>query len=361
MKKVVGLVAAGATAFSAPAIAAAETTLTPPPPNDSTMVKICSQVLEITQDDSWWETIWAGKSVAPGATSQVCPTGPGGSVVDLWGETFPNYTADKPTVFEMWGFVQAQDAKVAGSYAWRLFGGSAGTASLNGYEKWKLCDALYPEPPAYCASNEAPVTSTTLYVKDQALAVKSKWPVIRTGVAPLQYSAQYWGAYITEIDSAKAGAYTLWIGSDDENWQIGKLEVKEDFGQTDDPDPPETPEEILLDDPTVISDTATPAPVTRDTPVYFSIPASENMTNARGACEWRGNKVACVSETSKAAGFTGLYTLKANLSGTKKMMKGACQWTDIDPQCRVWLTEKGKWRLTWGAGDKSVARTVVVK
>ena len=93
--------------------------------------------------------------------------------------------------------------------------------------------------------------------------------------------------------------------------------------------------------------------------------ASPWKPNATGWCEWRGNKVACVSGMDPLPEATGLYTLKANLSGTSVSRKGACRWTTTKPQCRVWLTESGKWRLTWSGENAgkvvSGARTVVVK
>ena len=100
-------------------------------------------------------------------------------------------------------------------------------------------------------------------------------------------------------------------------------------------------------------------------PATASAPAAPWKPNATGWCEWRGNKVACLSEMDPLPEATGLYTLKANLSGTRISRKGACQWTDTKPQCRVWLTQPGKWRLTWtgeNAGKVvSGQRTVIVK
>ena len=87
--------------------------------------------------------------------------------------------------------------------------------------------------------------------------------------------------------------------------------------------------------------------------------------NATGWCEWRGNKVACVSEMDALPEADDLYTLRANLSGTSKVRQGACRWTTTKPQCRVWLTQPGKWRLTWSGSNAgkmvSGARTVIVK
>lgn len=87
--------------------------------------------------------------------------------------------------------------------------------------------------------------------------------------------------------------------------------------------------------------------------------------NANGWCEWRGSKVACVSEMDPLPEADDLYTLKANLSGSSKSQQGACRWTTTKPQCRVWLTQPGKWRLTWSGSNNgkmvSGARTVIVK
>jgi len=100
-------------------------------------------------------------------------------------------------------------------------------------------------------------------------------------------------------------------------------------------------------------------------PATASAPAAPWKPNATGWCEWRGNKVACVSEMDPLPEATGNYTLKANLSGTSISRKGACQWTTTKPQCRVWLTQPGKWRLTWSGENAgkmvSGQRTVIVK
>ena len=100
-------------------------------------------------------------------------------------------------------------------------------------------------------------------------------------------------------------------------------------------------------------------------PATATAPATRWDPDATAYCEWRKKKVACVSEMNPLPEATGNYTLKANLSGTSVTRKGACRWTDTKPQCRVWLTEKGTWRLTWSGenGTKAVSggRTVVVK
>ena len=77
--------------------------------------------------------------------------------------------------------------------------------------------------------------------------------------------------------------------------------------------------------------------------------------------EKRGSKWAVLSQFGRCN--DGLFSERANLSGTKKSMKGACDWDSPGViQCRTWLTEKGKWRLTWSAnGEQVYARTVVVK
>ena len=100
-------------------------------------------------------------------------------------------------------------------------------------------------------------------------------------------------------------------------------------------------------------------------PATATSPATRWNPDATAYCEWRKKKVACVSEMNPLPKATGNYTLKANLSGSSVSRKGACRWTDTKPQCRVWLTEKGTWRLTWsGENDSrsvSGGRTVVVK
>jgi len=131
---------------------------------------------------------------------------------------------------------------------------------------------------------------------------------------------------------------------------------------------PEVPEDVLPENPAIIEDTTKPIVLPNDKPVYFSItpfaPATPTWDpNARGACErskTNKNLVKCVSGMTKLPGFTGVYTLKANLSGTAHKMKGACRWDGDESECRVYLNKKGKWRLTWDAGDRTTARTVTV-
>lgn len=340
----VGCLAVGGIALAAPALALGERQLNPP--TDATPP--CSAVLDIfSEGERYAELKTQGESCfAPTRTTSVLYGG-------FWERgPFPTYITREPLVLGLRGPTGDWNSP------WNLFGGSG----FNGgkpEEWWNQCGILNPEAPAYCSSDQAPVESTTLYVVNDTGAVVSSWPARRFAVTDHD---EGWGHYVTRVATAEAGSYTLMIGSDQAKYPIANLRVVRSFGESDvEPAPPGTPEAILPDDPTMISNDQTPAPVTRDKPVYFSIPATDNGKSARGACEWRGKKVACVTETSPVAGFTGIYTLRANLSGTKKKMKGACQWTDTNPQCRVWLTEKGSWRLTWGAGEKSFARTVVVK
>ena len=100
-------------------------------------------------------------------------------------------------------------------------------------------------------------------------------------------------------------------------------------------------------------------------PVTVPATGARWKSDADGYCEWRKKKVACVSQMNPLPEATDLYTLKANLSGTSVSRKGACRWTDSKPQCRVWLTQKGTWRLTWGGENAGKvvtgARTVIVK
>lgn len=134
---------------------------------------------------------------------------------------------------------------------------------------------------------------------------------------------------------------------------------------------PEVPEDVLPENPIIIEegDTTKPIVVPEGKPVYFPIaplaPATPGWDpNARGACERsETNKklVKCVSAMNKLPDFTGVYALKANLSGTSHKMKGACRWDGAEAECRVYLNRKGNWRLTWTAGDKTTARTVKVK
>ena len=133
--------------------------------------------------------------------------------------------------------------------------------------------------------------------------------------------------------------------------------------------PPDVPAVIDEDHSVIMPELgATPKdedgkPVTA--PATATSPATRWDPEADGYCEWRGNKVACVSQMNPLPEATGLYTLKANLSGTSVSQRGACRWTETKPQCRVWLTKKGKWRLTWSGENagKTVtgARTVIVK
>lgn len=346
-RTLVGCLAVGGIALAAPALALGERQLNPP--TDATPP--CSAVLDIyaEMDERYVELKTPGESCfAPIRTTNVLNGG-------FWERgPFPTYITREPLVLGLRGPTGKWNSP------WNLFGGSDFNGGQPNEDKWNVCGILNPEAPAYCSSDQAPVESTTLYVVTETEAVVSSWPAQRFAVTLGERGG--WGHYVTKVASAEAGSYTLMIGSDQAKYPIANLRVMRSFGESDvEPAPPGTPDAILPDDPTMISNDQTPAPVTRDKPVYFSIPATDNGKSARGACEWRGKKVACVTETSPVAGFTGTYTLKANLSGTKKKMKGACQWTDTNPQCRVWLTEKGSWRLTWGAGEKSFARTVVVK
>ena len=131
---------------------------------------------------------------------------------------------------------------------------------------------------------------------------------------------------------------------------------------------PEVPEDVLPENPVIIDNTDKPIGLPNNRPVYFPIapfaPATPTWDpNARGACERSetNKKLAkCVSGMTKLPDFTGIYALKANLSGTTHKMKGACRWDGDDSECRVYLNRKGNWRLTWTAGDKTTARTVRV-
>ena len=134
---------------------------------------------------------------------------------------------------------------------------------------------------------------------------------------------------------------------------------------------PEVPEDVLPENPVIIDNTDEPIVLPggpSGKPVYFPIsplaPATPTWDpDARGACERSdtNTKLAkCVSGMTKLPDFTGIYALKANLSGTSHKMKGACRWDGDDSECRVYLNRKGNWRLTWTAGDKTTARTVKV-
>ena len=128
---------------------------------------------------------------------------------------------------------------------------------------------------------------------------------------------------------------------------------------------PPTPIGGLLDDDTVVRPEAgnPPIPVGKK-PVAAAVDVpKECQNNALPIVyvEKRGSKWAVLSQFGRCK--DGLFSVRANLSGTKKSMKGACDWDSPGViQCRTWLTEKGKWRLTWSAnGEQVYARTVVVK
>jgi len=127
--------------------------------------------------------------------------------------------------------------------------------------------------------------------------------------------------------------------------------------------PPDVPAVIDGDNSVVMPDLGVTPKNEDGQPVMAG--ASPWKPNATGWCEWRGSKVACVSEMDPLPEADNLYTLKANLSGTSVSRKGACRWTTTKPQCRVWLTQPGKWRLTWSGSNagKTVSgqRTVIVK
>lgn len=135
---------------------------------------------------------------------------------------------------------------------------------------------------------------------------------------------------------------------------------------------PPTPIGGLLDEDTVVRPEAGNPPISvgkKPVAAAADLP-KECQNNALPIVyvEKRGSKWAVLSQFGRCN--DGLFAVRANLSGTKKSVKGACDWDSPGAiQCRTWLTEKGKWRLTWSADrvdfkgwyKKTYARTVVIK
>ena len=120
---------------------------------------------------------------------------------------------------------------------------------------------------------------------------------------------------------------------------------------------PEIIENAEEGDLEVITELSAPLPVAKKgAAVAFAGPTCPDRSEVRPTilAERRGNKVAALSEFPRCNPYTS-FQVKANLSGTKKSMKGACIW-DVpgQMQCRTWLTEKGKWRITWSAENEQV-------
>lgn len=205
------------------------------------------------------------------------------------------------------------------------------------------------------------------------------------GYVHLRDAARRW-PHLTYMTGVKSGAVygnlVMLVGGNGSWGYMYNTAAMPEFGFDFDPDkivgnnPPELPDPPLVPPPDV------PAVIDGDHSVIMpelgvtpkdedGKPVTAPATGARwnpdadGYCEWRKKKVACVSQMNPLPEATGLYTLKANLSGTSVSRKGACRWTDSKPQCRVWLTQKGTWRLTWSGENAGKvvtgARTVVVK
>ena len=167
------------------------------------------------------------------------------------------------------------------------------------------------------------------------------------------------------FDESKS--YLVQIGNGTEWVTIIRVrfrEVPEPEPEPEIPSPlPEIIENAEEGDLEVITNPSAPLPVSGGAPAAFAGPTCPDRSEVRPMilAERRGNKVAALSEFPRCQPYTS-FQVKANLSGTNKSMKGACIW-DVPGQlqCRTWLTEKGKWRITWSAENEQVyARTVIV-
>ena len=182
-------------------------------------------------------------------------------------------------------------------------------------------------------------------------------------------NARYLGLYKGTIpESLPEGQYLLKFGNNKGGPAVAKINVVKELpgvGQElpDPPEVPQTPIGGILDDDTVIQpEGGNPPIVVGKKPVAAAIDGNAALNEVLPIVyvEQRGNKWAVLSQFGRNR--DGLFSVRANLSGTAKKMRGACNWDAPNMvQCRTWLTEKGKWRITWSAENEQVyARTVIV-
>ncbi len=193
-----------------------------------------------------------------------------------------------------------------------------------------------------------------------------KWPENDPG-------AKYLGLYKGKIpEGLPEGQYFLKFGNSQGGPRVAKINVFKELPETGQglpevpvaPEVPQTPIGGILDDDTVIQpEGGNPPIVVGKKPVAAAIDGSGAINDVLPIVyvEKRGSKWAVLSQFGRNR--DGVFSVRANLSGTSKKMRGACNWDAPDMvQCRNWLTEKGKWRLTWSVdGDQVYARTVDIR
>ena len=181
---------------------------------------------------------------------------------------------------------------------------------------------------------------------------------------------KYLGLYKGKVpEDLPEGQYLLRFGNSQGGPAVAKISVVKELpgvGQElpDPPEVPQTPIGGILDDDTVIQpEGGNPPIVVGKKPVAAAIDGGGAINNVLPIVyvEKRGNKWAVLSQFGRNR--DGVFSVRANLSGTSKKMRGACNWDYPEMvQCRAWLTQRGKWRLTWSVdGERVYARTVIVK
>jgi len=185
---------------------------------------------------------------------------------------------------------------------------------------------------------------------------------------------KYTGLYKGKIpEDLPPDQYLLKFGNNSGGPAVAKLVVHTELPETDNSLPelpqtegelPETPAGGILDENTVIQpEGGNPPIVVGKKPVAAAVDGGATLNKVVPIVyvEKRGKKWAVLSQFGRNR--DGVFSVKANLSGTSISRRGACSWDSPDMvQCRAWLTQKGKWRLTWKVdNDKVYARTVVVK
>ena len=186
-------------------------------------------------------------------------------------------------------------------------------------------------------------------------------------------NAKYLGLYKGQVpEDLPEGQYFLKFGNNSGGPSVAKINVFKELpgvsqGLPEVPVAPEVPQtsiDGILDEDTVIQpEDGNPPIVVGKKPVAAAIDGNAAINDVLPIVyvEKRGNKWAVLSQFGRNR--DGLFSVRANLSGTSKKMRGACDWDAPDMvQCRNWLTEKGKWRVTWSVdGEQVYARTVIVK
>jgi hypothetical protein len=201
--------------------------------------------------------------------------------------------------------------------------------------------------------------------------------------APMEFLAPEWpenadkpkylGLYKGKIpEGLPEGQYFLKFGNSQGGPSVAKINVFKELPETGQglpevpvtPEVPQTPIDGILEDDTELQPGAgNPPIVVGKKPVAAAIDSSGAINDVLPIIyvEKRGGKWAVLSQFGRNR--DGLFSVRANLSGTSKKMRGACNWDSPEMvQCRTWITQKGKWRLTWSADNEQVyARTVIVK